>query len=285
LLSAGICTTQQADEVVQGLVASGELVRLEGGRFTTRELRERELRAVEIPSARAREEVAAVSPDALRDARRGAAQQIGSPLSPEQREALELITGEGGVSILVGQAGTGKGVVLSAASSAWRSEGADVYGIAVAGATAERLGADAGIEQTMSADALLSRARSGRVVLSEKSVIVMDEAGMADTKRLADLVELSGERKSKLVLVGDEAQLPSIGAGGLFAELQSHVPSASLAEVHRARSQWKRDAWMQLREGRSQAALARYRAEGRLPRRCGRADARRLGSGAQGEPR
>ena len=42
--------------------------------------------------------------------------------------------------MLVGQAGTGKGVVIGTAASAWRREGYEVIGTAVAGATAERLG-------------------------------------------------------------------------------------------------------------------------------------------------
>ena len=41
----------------------------------------------------------------------------------EQREALETITGPGGVIVLVGEAGTGKGVVLDAAREAWEREG------------------------------------------------------------------------------------------------------------------------------------------------------------------
>jgi ATP-dependent exoDNAse (exonuclease V) alpha subunit len=64
----------------------------------------------------------------------------------------------------------------------------------------------------------------------------MDEAGMADTNRLASLVQATtAERGSKLVLVGDDAQLSSISAGGgMFTELQDRVPTAELSEVHRA---------------------------------------------------
>jgi ATP-dependent exoDNAse (exonuclease V) alpha subunit len=65
---------------------------------------------------------------------------------------------------------------------------------------------------------------------------------MADTSRLAALVQVTAERDSKLVLVGDQAQLPSIGAGGMFAELQNEVPTAELSEVHRANHEWERDA-------------------------------------------
>ncbi len=63
--------------------------------------------------------------------------------------------------MLVGQAGTGKGVVLGAASAAWRAEGYEVWGTAIAGATAKRLGADAKLERSLTTDALLHRLDSG----------------------------------------------------------------------------------------------------------------------------
>jgi len=127
-----------------------------------------------------------------------------------------VVTGEGGVSVLVGQAGTGKGVVISAAREAWEADGHRVIGTAVAGATAKRLGADTGMCETMTTDALLGRVQSGRLGLDERSVVVMDEAGMADTRRLAGLTRATSESGSKLVLVGDQDQLSPIGAGGLF---------------------------------------------------------------------
>ena len=87
---------------------------------------------------------------------------------------------------------------------------------------------------------------------------------MADTNRLAALTELTARHHSKLVLVGDQAQLPSIGAGGMFAAIQKHVPTAQVSEVRRARQAWEREAWRQVRDGDSQRALASYTAHGRL---------------------
>jgi len=200
----------------------------------------------------------------LQQARAGAEAQIGARLSAEQERALDVVTGEGGVSVLVGQAGTGKGVVISAAREAWEADGHRVIGTAVAGATAKRLGADTGMCETMTTDALLGRVQSGRLGLDERSVVVMDEAGMADTRRLAGLTRATSESGSKLVLVGDQDQLSPIGAGGLFDSVRSRVPSAELTEVHRARDQWERDAWAQVRAGDAAPALAAYRARDRL---------------------
>jgi conjugative relaxase-like TrwC/TraI family protein len=257
-LSAGVCQPGEADKLLGGLVQSGELVELEGGLWTTRELREREQQTMALAESRAGERAAPVSEASLQHAQEQTEKEIGAPLSSEQRDALQTITGEGGVSILVGQAGTGKGVVLSTAADAWEKEGYQVIGTAIAGATAERLGADAKLEHAVNTSALLRSVQSGYTHLGPDTVVVMDEAGMADTSRLAALVEVTAERDSKLVLVGDQAQLPSIGAGGMFAELQSHVPTAELSEVHRANHEWEQEAWAQLREGQSNEALAAY---------------------------
>ena len=90
-------------------------------------------------AARRREAPPRSSERSLKQARREVGREIHASLSAEQREALETITGPGGVSLLVGRAGTGKGVVLSAAARAWQLEGYEVIGTAVAGATAQRL--------------------------------------------------------------------------------------------------------------------------------------------------
>jgi ATP-dependent exoDNAse (exonuclease V) alpha subunit len=137
-------------------------------------------------------------------------------------------------------------------------------GTAVAGATAERLGADAKTNQSLTTDALLSRVGMGTMTLDQSTVVVMDEAGMADTNRLSQVVQRTAEKEAKLVLVGDSAQLSPIGAGGLFNHVTDCAPNAELKEVHRAENRWEREAWAQVREGNATKALAAYQAHERL---------------------
>ena len=196
------------------------------------------------------------------------------------------MTGPAGVAVLVGQAGTGKGVVIGAAREAWERDGRRVIGTAVAGATAKRLGADAGIGETMTVNALTHRHREGGLGLDERSVVVVDEAGMADTRRLHALMDAAGESRSKVLLVGDAAQLSPIGAGGLFGEIAKRAPTAELTEVHRANHDWERNAWADLRAGQSDRALVGVRRARPPPRRrhargCRGADGRRLGEAAR----
>jgi conjugative relaxase-like TrwC/TraI family protein len=263
-LSPGNCHPADAQRVVRDLARTGELVALEGGMWTTRELREREQQTVQLAESRANEKAAPVREETLQRAQAKTEREIGGRLTNEQREALSTITGRGGMTVMVGQAGTGKGVVLAAAAEAWREEGYRVVGTAIAGATAERLGADARLERSFTTDGLIGKVERGSERIDNKTVVVMDEGGMADTKRLARVAELTAERESKLVLVGDSAQLSPIGAGGVFAELKEKVPSADLTEVQRARNEWERQAWAQVRDGKAERALASYQAHDRL---------------------
>lgn len=263
-LAAGMARPARANDVVAGLIESGELIALQGGRWTTRDLREREQRIVELAQSRASQRVAPVVESSLREARVEVQRELGGLMSAEQRAAVQTITGPGAVSVLVGQSGTGKGVVIRAAAGAWQREGYEVIGTAVAGATAERLGADAKLGRSLTTDALLARVDSGGLRVDAHTVVVMDEAGMADTARLAKLSELTARSQSKLVLVGDQAQLSPIGAGGMFAELQERVPTAELTEVRRANHEWEREAWKQVRAGEAPRALVSYQSHGRL---------------------
>ncbi|HEX4438414.1 MAG TPA: MobF family relaxase [Solirubrobacteraceae bacterium] len=201
-LSAGISHPREADRAVAELARSGELVALKDGLWTTRELREQEQRTLELAQAHASERIAPVSESSIREARLEVQREIGGVLSAEQRSAVETITGEGGVSVLVGQAGTGKGVVISAAAGAWQRDGYQVIGTAVAGATAERLGAEAKLERSITTDSLIAGSENDSLPIDSRTVVVMDEAGMADTCRLSALTEITARRQAKLVLVG-----------------------------------------------------------------------------------
>jgi ATP-dependent exoDNAse (exonuclease V) alpha subunit len=169
-------------------------------------------------------------------------------------------------AILVGPAGTGKGVVIDAAARAEQMTGHSTFGIAVSGSTAQRLGQDspALAGQTLTLDALVARVDRGQLQVGEHTTIYFDEAGMADTARLDRLTEVVADTGSKLVAIGDAAQLPSIGAGGMFERLAQIAPSAELSNVRRTLDPAEQRAWADLRAGCSDRAMAHYYAAGRL---------------------
>jgi len=264
--SVGELSPRAALDRATGMVSERRVLPLEGGLMTTLSIRARE-QAIE-------RRIAVLAADAQRDvgdtsrafAADQLAERIGARLSDEQLQALKLITGDERAAILIGPAGTGKGVVIDAAARAEQHAGRHTYGVAVAGSTAQRLGQDspALAGQTLTLDGLIARAPYGRLKIGEGTTIYFDEAGMGDTDRLDRLTQLIEDTGAKLVLIGDAAQLPSIGAGGMFDHLTRSVPVAELQEVRRTLDPDEQRAWADLRAGRSDRAMAHYQARGRL---------------------
>ncbi|HEX3519553.1 MAG TPA: AAA family ATPase, partial [Solirubrobacteraceae bacterium] len=199
-------------------------------------------------------------------ARQEVADRIGGQLSDEQHHALETITGNERAAVLIGPAGTGKGVVIDAAARAEQLSGRETLGVAVSWSTAERLGRDSPAldGSTLALDALVARVEHGQLHIDEHTTIYFDEAGMADSHRLERLTEMVERTGAKLVAIGDGAQLPSIGAGGMFDRLTGLAPSAQLSDVRRTLDPGEQRAWADLRAGRSDKAMAHYHAKGRL---------------------
>jgi ATP-dependent exoDNAse (exonuclease V) alpha subunit len=73
-------------------------------------------------------------------------------------------------------------------------------------------------------------------------VLIVDEAGMVGTRDLAALARAATRAGAKLLVVGDDRQLPEIQAGGAFAALAERLGAIELREVRRQRDGWDRSA-------------------------------------------
>ena len=264
--SVGELAPREALAFSRAMIAERRVLPLEGGLMTTLAVRARE-QAIERRFTKlaqtADRDVGAVGREIASDQ---VAERIGGHLSDEQTHALEVITGPERGAILIGPAGTGKGVVLDAAARAEQLVGNQTLGVAVSWSTAERLGRDSPAlsQQVLSVDALISRVEHGHLNVDEHTTIYFDEAGMADTNRLDRLTEIVERAGAKLIVVGDVAQLPSIGAGGMFDQLTEIAPSAELSDIRRTLDPEEQRAWADLRAGRSDRAMAHYHARGQL---------------------
>lgn len=264
--TAGEMAPDQALAVAREMIRDRRVLTLEGGRMTTLAVRAQEQAIERRAELLAQPAGRDIGERARADAAREVAEHIGAPLSAEQNTALEALTGPERLAVLIGPAGTGKGVVIDAAALAERHAGHHTIGIAVSGSTAERLGADspALIGQTLTLDALIARTNTGTVEIGRDTIIVLDEAGMVDHARLDALTELVERSGAKLVAVGDGKQLPSIGPGGMFDRLTGHAPAAELADIHRTSDAGEQKAWRALRAGEPERAMAHYHSLGRL---------------------
>jgi conjugative relaxase-like TrwC/TraI family protein len=264
--TAGELSPNEALQVARQMIHDRRVLTLGGGRMTTLAVRAQEQAIERRAAVLARPAGRDVGHIARMNAAREVAERIGAPLTDEQDMALLVLTGPERASVLVGPAGTGKGVVIDATARAEQLVGRETIGIAVSGSTAERLGTDSPALQgnTFTLDALTARANTGSIHVDPDTTIIFDEAGMVDHKRLDALTELIERSGAKLITVGDGKQLPSIGPGGMFDRLTGCAPTVELETIHRTTDPQEQRAWQALRAGEPERAMAHYKARGRL---------------------
>ncbi|MDX8327237.1 MULTISPECIES: Ti-type conjugative transfer relaxase TraA [Agrobacterium] len=184
-------------------------------------------------------------------------------LSGEQKTAIERIAGPARIAAVVGRAGAGKTTMMKATREVWELAGYRVVGGALAGKAAEGLEKEAGIQSRTLASWEL-RWNRGRDVLNEKTVFVMDEAGMVASKQMAGFVDAVVRAGAKIVLVGDPEQLQPIEAGAAFRAIVDRIGYAELETIYRQREDWMRKASLDLARGNVEKALAVYDANVRI---------------------
>jgi Ti-type conjugative transfer relaxase TraA len=243
-------------------LARPEIVELEPdageARYTTRGLVRTERELLDQAALRSQAAVAVARREAV-----DAALDARPKLSDEQRELVVALSGRGdGVHVVRAAAGTGKTFALDAAVEAWRRSGVPVLGCALSARAAAELRDHAGVDATTITR--LRRAFGEGVALAPGSVLIVDEAGMAGTRDLAALAHAAERAAAKLVLVGDDRQLPEIEAGGAFRGLAERLGALELREVRRQRDGWDRDALAALRDGDVERFAREYQEHGRL---------------------
>ncbi len=142
-----------------------------------------------------------------------------------------------------------------------------MVGLAPSGKAADVLGRETATPATTLAKLLYEHGRPEgpppEWQLRPGTSIVLDEAGMASTEDLARLVDLADRRHWRLVCVGDPAQLPAVGRGGMFAHWCESFPAHHLDEVRRFHDAWQGEASLLLRQG-DPACAVHYAEHGRL---------------------
>tara|TARA_R110002126_G_scaffold85058_1_gene206293 strand:- start:37961 stop:41329 length:3369 start_codon:yes stop_codon:yes gene_type:complete len=184
-------------------------------------------------------------------------------LSEEQRTAIEHVAGPERIAAIVGRAGAGKTTMMKAAREAWELAGFNVVGGALAGKAAESLEKEAGIPSRTLASWELNW-KQGRRHLDDRTIFVLDEAGMVSSRQMATFVEAVTKADAKLVLVGDAEQLQPIEAGAAFRAIVERTGYAELETIYRQKEDWMRAASLDLARGRVAEALAAYGGKGRL---------------------
>jgi conjugative relaxase-like TrwC/TraI family protein len=232
---------------------------LEERRWSTPDLLAVEQRLVESATGRAGEQTAVVSHEAVRDA------VAAHPTAGTDQQAMvrDLCQGGTGVALVVGRAGTGKTFALGMARHAWQLDGYRLLAAAPTGIATMSLQGE-GFEDVATCDRLLVDLYKGQEQLDPQTVLVVDEAGMVGSRKLARLLEHAQEAQAKVVLVGDDRQLAAIDAGGGFRALRLRLGASELTENRRQQQAWEREALELVRSGLVEEAVAAYQAHDRV---------------------
>jgi AAA domain len=95
------------------------------------------------------------------------------------------------------------------------------------------------------------------------TLVIIDEAGMADTLSLDTAVRFAIDRGASVRLIGDDQQLAAIGAGGVLRDIKNSHGALQLTELHRFTDPAEAQASLGLREG-DPSALGFYLDHGRV---------------------
>ena len=179
----------------------------------------------------------------------------------------QMCTSGARLQLAIAPAGAGKTTAMRALTLAWTQDGGQVLGLAPSAAAAAVLAEQTGIRSDTLAKLTWSLDHGDlpewAAAVGPSTLVIIDEAGMADTLSLDTAVQFAIKRGADVRLVGDDQQLAPIGAGGVLRDIQQSHGALHLTELHRFTNPAEAAASLALRESKP-AALDLYFHHGRV---------------------
>ncbi len=191
---------------------------------------------------------------------------LGRSLTRSQQAAIANVFASGrGLDLIVGVAGSGKTTALDVLRAGYEDQGYRLLGTAISGQAARTLHSEAAIDSRTIAS-LVWRLEHHHLTLDERTVLLIDEAGMVDDQAMLKLLAAVDVAGAKAVVIGDHHQLGAVDPGaGLEALINRHGPAVHLLDENiRQRDPAERVALEQLRNGKIADAVDWYRNNDRL---------------------
>lgn len=213
-------------KAVQEARSSGELIRQtddlarsKQNLMTSKEALEREKRILSFEKNGRNAVEPCLSPLQAENALKAIQEKEGLTLNDEQKAAARMILTTGNrYTGINGYAGVGKTTMLKPAIEACLSGGFRVIGLGPQHSAVHAL-RDAGIIEARTLQSWLADRKAGNG-LDEKTVVVIDEAGLTSARDLESAMKRIEKAGARAVLVGDIKQYESVAAGPAFRLLQ-----------------------------------------------------------------
>src|SRR5829696_1264567 len=161
------------------------------------------------------------------------------------------------LQLAIAPAGAGKTTAMRTLVRAWSDSGGEVIGLAPSAAAAAQLRDHTGAPADTAAKLTWSIHHGDLPDWAERigrfSLVIIDEAGMADTLSLDTAVQFIIGRGGSVRLIGDDQQLAAMGAGGVLRDIQASHGAVRLTELHRFTDPAEAAATLALRDGRPEA--------------------------------
>jgi DNA-binding protein YbaB len=231
--------------------------------------RDEELRLVANARAAANDRTAALTPEQITAAvKRFPELDFTSEHGKAQRTVMEQLGTGGRLAVAIGVAGSGKSTLLKPLVDAWKADGRQVHGIALAWRQSDDL-TEAGItaKNARAVESFLNFVETGRVQLDAKSVVVVDELGLLGTRQLNDLLRAQKEHGFQIVAIGDPKQAQSVEAGAVVDLLRRALGEKAIPMLEtsvRQVEQEERETTLMFRNGETAAAVERKVGNGTL---------------------
>ncbi len=154
-------------------------------------------------------------------------------LGEQQRKAVEIINNGASILFLVGYAGTGKSTtsktILELLNT--RYDDKEIITCALSGIAAQRISDTTGFTSATIQSLLVKHEESDKFPYS---VVLIDEASMINSMLFARLMGKISN-KAIVIIVGDDAQLPPIGAGNVLSDVLTRnlAPIVKLTQIYR----------------------------------------------------
>lgn len=178
-------------------------------------------------------------------------------LTEEQREAFHYICRGPDISVVIGRPGTGKSYLLRPVNKYYSQNGHTVIGASLSGKVAKALETETGIH-SFTIKSLSYRLSNNLLQLSNKHVIVIDEAGMVDFANMSYLIREAKKARAKLILIGDPDQLKPINKGEIFRGIAARTGYIELESIKRQEDAGDRKASLNLAKGNFDKAIKHY---------------------------